>query len=145
VSGYLLDTNIIYELIKPQPEPRVVRWVDSVEESLPHLSVLALGEIEKGIASLARASRRARLEAWLDAELLPRFAGRILPVDEAVARRWGRIAGGLESQSRVRVPVVDGLLAATAMVHGLVLVTRHAAHVTLTGASVFNPREDVPF
>jgi predicted nucleic acid-binding protein len=144
VSGYLLDTNIISELIKPRPEPRVVRWVDSVEESLLHLSVLTLGEIEKGIAGLPRASRRARLEAWLDAELQPRFSGRILPVDEAVARRWGRIAGALESQSRAKVPVVDGLLAATAIEHGLVLITRNARDVAPTGASVFNPWEDSP-
>lgn len=143
MSGFLLDTNVISELIKARPEPKVVRWVDSVDESLLFLSVLTLGEIEKGIAALAQTSRRRRLQAWLEAELRPRFADRILPVDEGVARRWGRLAGEVEARAGGVLPVIDGLLAATALVHELVLVTRNSNDFTPTGAAVLNPWEDL--
>ena len=73
MSGFLLDTNIISELVKPKPEPKVVIWIDSVDENLLHLSVLTLGEIRKGIASLRDASRRVTLEAWLDSDLISAF------------------------------------------------------------------------
>lgn len=141
MNGFLLDTNIISELIKPRPEPRVIRWVDSVDEGLLYLSVLTLGEIEKGIAGLPQASKRQRLQAWLEVELLPRFADRILPIDEAVARQWGRLAGDREARSMVAPPVIDGLLAATALVYDLVLVTRNSKDVAPTSAAVFNPWE----
>ena len=89
MSGFLLDTNIISELVKPKPEPKVVIWIDSVDENLLYLSVLTLGEIRKGIASLRDASRRVTLEAWLDSDLILRFAERILLIHHAVADRWG--------------------------------------------------------
>ncbi len=143
MSGFLLDTNVISELIKARPAPGVVRWVDSVDESSVFLSVLTLGEIEKGIAALAQSSRRRRLEAWLEAELLPRFAERIVPVDDAVARRWGRLAGETEERGRGVLPVIDGLLATTALVHELVLVTRNSKDFAATGVAVLNPWEDV--
>jgi predicted nucleic acid-binding protein len=143
VSGFLLDTNVISELIKARPAPKVVHWVDSVDESLLFLSVLTLGEIEKGIAALAPVSKRRRLEAWLEAELRPRFADRILPVDEGVARSWGRLAGEMEGRGGGLLPVIDGLLAATALVHELVLVTRNSKDFIPTGAPVLNPWEDL--
>jgi predicted nucleic acid-binding protein len=138
MNGFLLDTNVISELIKARPEPKVVAWLDSIDESLVHLSVLTLGEIRKGIAALPRLSRRAALELWLETSLRRRFAGRILPVDEAVADRWGRIAGAASLKGK-SLPVIDGLLAATALHHDLVLATRDSDHVAATGASVFNP------
>jgi predicted nucleic acid-binding protein len=79
---------------------------------------------------------------WVETELRPRFAERVLPVSEAVARRWGQLAGDLEARARIVVPVIDGLLAATALVHDLQLVTRNSKDVARTGASVFNPWED---
>jgi len=142
MNGFLLDTNIISELLKPRPEPKVTRWIDSVDESLLYLSVLTLGEIEKGIARLPHAKKRQRLQMWVEIELRPRFAERVLPVSEAVARRWGQLAGDLEARARIVVPVIDGLLAATALVHDLQLVTRNSKDVARTGASVFNPWED---
>ncbi len=139
MNGYLLDTNVISELIRPRPEIRVTSWVDSVDEDLFFLSVLTLGEIRKGIAALGGSSRRARLELWLEGELRPRFAGRILSVDEPVADRWGSLAGQLAASSQPPIPVIDGLLAATALHHNLVLVTRNAKDVARTNAQVFNP------
>jgi toxin FitB len=138
VSGFLLDTNVISELVKSKPEPKVIRWIDGIDESLLCLSVLSLGEIRKGIASLPNASRRVSLEAWLDHDLALRFAGRILEIDRAVADRWGRMAAkALAAKSPL--PVVDGLLAATAVQHNLTLVTRNTKDVAVTDVAVFNP------
>ena len=138
MSGFLLDTNVISDLIRPRPDPRVVRWVEATDEALLYLSVLTLGEIRKGIAALENASRRARLEAWLRTALRPRFSGRILPVDEAVADRWGWITA-TAARAGAPVPVIDGLLAATALHHNLTLVTRNTDNVTGTGVSLLNP------
>jgi len=140
VSGFLLDTNIISELIKPRPEPRVVMWVEATDENLLYLSVLTLGEIRKGIEALPHAARRAQLEAWLESDLRLRFAGRILTVDEAVAERWGIIAGKAAMRGAA-MPVIDGLLAAMAIHHNLTLVTRNTGDIDQTGALVFNPWE----
>ncbi len=137
MSGFLLDTNIIFELVRPRPEPKVKTWVAATGEDLLYLSVLTLGEIRKGIASLKDASRRVRLEAWLDGDLAVRFAGRILAIDLAVAGRWGRLVAQADLKSRL--PVIDGLLAATALQHNLTLVTRNTKDVAETGVPVFNP------
>ena len=120
VNGFLLDTNVISELVKPTPDSKVTSWIDTEDESLLCLSVLTLAEIRKGIALLPNAFRRVSLERWLDHELVLRFADRILPIDQAVADRWGRIAAqALRAKSAL--PVIDGLLAATAMRHNLTL------------------------
>ena len=138
MSGFLLDTNVISELVKPTPDSRVTRWIDAMHESLLYLSVLTLGEIRKGITLLPDASRRGSLETWLDHELVLRFAERVLAIDQAVADRWGRIAAqALRAKSTL--PVIDGLLAATAMRHNLTLVTRNTKDVAATGVAVFNP------
>ncbi len=140
MTGFLLDTNIISELVNPRPEPRVTAWVETAEEDLLFFSVLTLGEIRKGIALLPRRSRKSELEAWVTTRLRPRFEGRILPADEPVAERWGQIAAAA-GRNRWGLPVIDGLLAATALHHDLTLVTRKSKDVARTGASVFNPWE----
>ncbi len=137
MSGFLLDTNVISELVRPRPEPKVRAWTAATDETLLYLSVLTLGEIRKGIASLADSARRVALEAWLSADLSVRFAGRILSIDEAVADRWGRLSA--RSGSTLPLPVIDGLLAATALHHNLTLVTRNVEDVAPTGVSLFNP------
>ena len=118
MSGFLLDTNVISELVKPRPDPTVTKWIDATDESLVCLSVLTLGEIRKGIASLPDGFRRVSLEAWLDRDLVLRFAGRILVINQAVADRWGRIAAqALAGKSHL--PVIYERLAATAMHHNV--------------------------
>src|ERR1700685_4189158 len=92
MTGFLLDTNCISEIVRPKPEPRVVDWMESAEEALLYLSVLTVGEIRKGVAGLPQGKRRTRLETWLELELRARFAGRIVPVDAAIAERWGVMA-----------------------------------------------------
>jgi len=138
MSGFLLDTNVISELVRKKPHPKVTTWIDATAEDLLYLSVLTLGEIRKGITSLREGSRRVGLEAWLDRDVVLRFAGRILPIDQAVADRWGRIAAQAEA-TKFPLPVIDGLLAATALDRNLTLVTRNTRDVAATGVPVFNP------
>jgi predicted nucleic acid-binding protein len=138
LTGFLLDTNVISELVKPRPDAGVTGWIESVEETLLYLSVLTLGEMRKGIAGLRSGRRRADLEAWLEGSLRARFSGRTLPVNDAVADRWGQIMAVADARG-ARMPVIDGLFAATALHHNLTLVTRNVADVEASGASVFNP------
>ncbi len=141
MSAFLLDTNVISELLKPKPEPKVTTWIDATDEELLFLSVLTLGEIRKGVVLLPRSARRISLEAWLGKDLQLRFSGRILNIDQEVAHRWGQISG-LASARGVNVPVIDGLLAATAIQHNLTLVTRNTSDVAATGVILFNPWTD---
>ena len=137
MSGFLLDTNVISELVRPKAELKVRAWVADTDESLLYLSVLTFDEIRKGIAALQNASRRAALEAWLDGDLSWRFTNRILSIDQAVADRWGRLAA--QAGAKSPLPVIDGLLAATALHYNLTLVTRNTKDVAATGVPVFNP------
>lgn len=138
MSGFLLDTTVVSELVKFKPEPKVAAWMEATEESLLRLSVLTLGEIRKGIDSLSDRSRRTALESWLNHDLLIRFANRILDVDQAVADRWGRLFAKAMAAKQL-LPMVDGLLAATAIHHNLTLVTRNTKDVSLTGVPIINP------
>jgi predicted nucleic acid-binding protein len=137
VSGFLLDTNVISELVRPKAEPKVRAWVASTDESLLYLSVLTFGEIRKGIVALQNASRRVELEAWLDGDLTLRFSNRILAIDQAVADRWGRLAA--QAGAKSPLPVIDGLIAATALHYNLTLVTRNTKDVAATGVPLFDP------
>lgn len=138
MSGLLLDTNIVSELRKQARMNAGLRdWWNENQSSELWLSVLVLGELRRGIELLRRrdeSSARA-LDGWL-AGLVDGFGDRLLPVDERIAETWGRL--GVPDA----VPVIDGLLAATALVHDLTLVTRNVADVERTGASALNPFSD---
>jgi len=138
VSGFLLDTNVISELVKPRPEPKVVSWIEEIDENLLYLSVLTLGEIRKGVGALPQSARQTALEAWIESDLRLRFSKRILPVDEQVADRWGSLAGQAQKDGH-SLAVIDGLLASTAIHHNLTLVTRNTGDVAATGVTAFNP------
>jgi len=138
MSGFLLDTDVLSELIKPKPDGSVLRWIDETDESILCLSVLTLGEIRNGIARLGRGARRGRLESWLQVDLRTRFQGRVLPIDEALADRWGTISATAAARGKP-LPVVDGLIAATALHHNLTLVTRDSSDVDGTGVATVNP------
>lgn len=141
MSGFLLDTNIISELVKPKPATTVTEWIEYTDESLLYLSVLTLGEIRRGIAVLPQSRRRATtLEAWLDKDLRARFEDRILAIDHQVADRWGLLTASARNKGIV-LPVIDGLLAATALEHNLTLVTRDTGQIPSLGLAVFNPWE----
>lgn len=133
--SYLVDTNVLSELRKgPRCDPGVAAWFAEVASPEIYLSALTVGEIRKGIESIRRRDERAAeaLEAWLH-ELVAAYSDRILPIDEAVAERWGRF-----NVPDPR-PVLDSLIAATASVHGLTLVTRNRKHVEPTGVGCLNP------
>lgn len=136
--NYILDTCAISELVRPQPARAVVEWIRGQPEEHLYLSVLTLGELRKGVDRLATGRRRRQLEDWLDRDLRLRFAGRWLPVDEDVAERWGQLAAGAMARG-AGLPVIDGLIAATALTHGLTVVTRNTADIAAAGAPVLNP------
>lgn len=139
MPGFLLDTNVVSELIKPRPDARVVAWVDRTAEELLHLSVITLGEIRKGIDLLAdNDPRRAALQSWLERDLRIRFAGRMLSFDDGVALRWGQVEA-LARKRGMSLPTVDAQLAATALHYGLTFVTRDTEDVGPAGVPVFNP------
>jgi predicted nucleic acid-binding protein len=112
--------------------------MDVVDERTLHLSVLTLGEIRKGIVTLVEGKRRAQLETWLEIDLRKRFEGRILPVDEATANRWGMLAGDMRRKGR-SVPAVDAMIAATALHHSLTVVSRNVDDFKNAEVAVFNP------
>jgi predicted nucleic acid-binding protein len=140
MSGFLLDTNVISEIRIKHPEPRVLEWMEAADEGLLHLSVLTLGEIRKGAALLLQDKRRTQLETWLEVDLQARFAGRIVPIDSAIADRWGLIAAEARRKG-ITLPVIDGLLAATALHHNLTIVSRNVKDFVNTQVPVLNPWE----
>jgi len=138
MSGFLLDTNCISELVSARPEPHVVDWIQATDEGLFYLSVLTLGEIRKGVALLAQGKRRTGLETWLEVELQARFSGRILPIDRVVADRWGVLAAESKRKGKP-LAVIDGLIAATALEYNLTVVSRNADDFINTQVAVLNP------
>ncbi len=137
MNRYLLDTNIVSELIRIKPDPNVLSWFSSVDESSLYLSVLTIGEICKGLNSLANTKKRLALEEWY-IELKLRFSGKIIEVNERVAEEWGIISSAGKRQGK-QLSVIDGLLAATAIIYGLTLVTRNVGDFELDKLSVLNP------
>ena len=142
--GWLLDTNVIAELIRPTGSARVKAWAAAQNEARFHLSILSIGEYDKGIANLPEDdARRAGYAAARDA-LVARFDTRLLPVSNPIIRRWGTISGIVRRDTGHPPPVIDTLLAATAREHDLYLATRNTRDVLHTGAALFNPWEDDP-
>ena len=133
--SYLIDTNVLSELRRKTPDEQVVNWVNSRPATSLYLSVLTLGELRKGIESLADAKRRLKLADWLETELPLFFAGRIISIDDGVADRWGKL---LAHAGRT-LPAIDSLLGATAAHHGLTMVTRNSKDFANLGLEVLNP------
>jgi hypothetical protein len=133
--SYLLDTDVVCEAVRPRPDESVLRWFESVPDAALHMSVLSLGEIRMGAERVRDGTRRERLRLWLENDLPEWFAERLLPVDAAVADRWGRLLA-LEKRP---LPAIDSLLAATALHHGLRLVTRNVRDFCFSGLEVVNP------
>jgi predicted nucleic acid-binding protein len=135
---YILDTCVVSELVRPNPEPKVVQWISQCDEEALFLSVVTIGEIQKGITKLTDKKRSAVIQQWLDSELRERFQGRILSVSEEVALTWGIILGETE-QKGIAVSSIDGIIGATAVTLNLTVVTRNEKDIAPTGARVLNP------
>lgn len=135
---YLLDTCLISELVKKEPNPAVVSWLDEQDEQNLFLSVLTLGELQKGISKLPAGARRDELQAWVEHDLVERFTGRIIDIDLETAQFWGRLQGESEQRGE-SLPVMDSLIAATATVHGLIVVTRNIKDIERCRIRVCNP------
>ncbi|MEP6620013.1 MAG: type II toxin-antitoxin system VapC family toxin [bacterium] len=140
--AFLLDTNVISELVRPRPDEGVVRWTRAQRSLDVSLSVLTLGEIEKGLGIMSRGARHDELVRWLYAELPRQFVGRLLPIDLPVAQRWGQLAAEASASGRP-LPVIDGLLLATASVAGFTFVTRNVSDCARRGVPVYDPWLDV--
>ena len=136
--SWLLDTCALSEYAKKAPAPEVIAWLDEQDEASLHISVISLGEIEKGILKLRRRSpaRSQKLTAWLG-KVEQRFAGRILPLDAAALHVWAQIAARSELAGQP-LPVMDGLIMATAQCHGLTVVTRNVQDFAAY-PQIFNP------
>ena len=137
--SYLLDTNVISETIRRQQNRLVMEWLEQIPAEALFVSVLTLGELRKGVERIEEKKRKEKLRLWLEHELPAWFEGRVIPVNLAVAERWGRLL----AEAGRPVPTVDSLLAATALHYELRLVTRNAGDFVYRGLEVINPWQNV--
>jgi predicted nucleic acid-binding protein len=136
--NYLLDTNVVSELVKNTPNEAVVKWIDGINSEKLYLSVITIGEIRKGVAGIQDPHRQENISRWLEIELPDYFEERILNIDIKVADTWGQ----LQSKNKgYTLPAIDGLIAATAQVNNLVLVTRNKKDFINTPLKIINPWE----
>ena len=141
MSGFLLDTNVLSEFNRRgEPDRRVQQWLEAADPDSLYVSVLTVGEIRFGVELLPPSKRRTQLEQWLDRELPEWFEGRILPVDQSIADRWGLLRAQAQMKGRP-LSVIDALLAATALQHNLTLVSRNVSDFSVVGLAIVNPWE----
>lgn len=133
--SYLLDTNVISELVRSNPNKNVLKWFEAMPNETLHISVLTLGEVRKGIEGIKEVTRREKLRLWLEIELPEWFENRILTINIEVADRWAR----LQSEMKRPIPAIDSLLAATALHYDLRLVSRNECDFQYPFLQVINP------
>ena len=136
--SFLLDTSVISELVRKTPHLPVLKWIGEQDETSLYLSVVTIGEIEKGITRLPPSARRSQLQSWVRRDLVARFGERLLAVDLRAATRWGMLTGESEKRGQP-LPVIDSLIAATASVHGLAVVTRNVEDFKRCSVECVNP------
>ena len=136
--GWLIDTNIVSEWVKPRPDAGIVSWLDEADEDRIFMSVLTFAEIRFGVELLPQGRRRYRLDRWLREELPERFDGRIVPVDEQVADACGRLLARARQAGR-GLGAMDALIAATCLACDLVLATRNLGDFDELGVEMFAP------
>ncbi len=133
--SYLIDTCALSELVAAKPDENVISWFESVPQEGLYMSVLSLGEIRKGVEKLSHGRRHSQILSWLEHDLPRWFEDRMLPIDNQVADEWGR----LQSKVERTLPAIDSLIAATALFHRLVIVTRNVKDFDLPDVDVLNP------
>lgn len=136
--SYLLDTCVISELVKSEPNDSVVKWIRTVPDSGFYLSVITMGELYKGVEKLGQSRRQATLTDWIENNFLKRFENRILHIDLLVMQTWAKIQASAEAAGRI-MPAIDSLIAATAMAHDLIVVTRNIKDMQASGVKLFDP------
>ena len=136
--SFLLDTSVVSEWMKPQPNPGVIRWLAEVDEDRVYLSVMTLAELRNGTERLAPGARKSRLDTWLRDELPLRFESRVLSIEIKVADAWGHVMSRCYAAGKP-IGVMDAFFAATAEVHALTLVTRNVSDFAASGISLSNP------
>ncbi len=139
-NGFLLDTNVPSELTRPAPNPKVKAWVESQNSDSFHLSAITVGELRKGVSLLSPGKRRDSLDHWLEINLLPLFATRILSVTQPIADRWGVLSAARQLKGQP-LSLADGLIAATALEYDLILVTRNEKDFAHLGLTILDPWE----
>jgi toxin FitB len=135
---YLLDTNVLSESSKPSPNRAVTRWAEEQPREILAVSAISLGEVRYGVDLLEHGAQRAKLERWLKVSVLEYFRGRVLSVTKQVALKWAHLAAAEKKRGRT-LPMADGLLLATAAIHGLTIVTRNESDFEDRGVPVHNP------
>jgi len=136
--SFLLDTNVVSEWTKPRPNSGLMQWLSQADESHVFLSVVTIAELRYGIERLPQGKRRRELDEWLQGELPRRFEQRIILIDGPVCDEWGRVTARQESRGR-SMHAMDAMIAATALVHGLTLVTCNAQDFHTALKSIVNP------
>jgi len=136
--NYLLDTCVVSELIKKSPSENVISWLENQDETNLYLSVLTFGEIQKGIEKAPDKKRKNKLIIWLEEDLKQRFKGRIIPIDQNVAMKWGEIQGITEKLGKT-MPSIDGLIAVSGLVHHCTVVTRNTSDMENSTVELFDP------
>jgi toxin FitB len=137
---YLVDTNVISELIARHPNPKVVAWLDHLDPNTVYLSVITIGEIRKGIEKLQASKRKEAIKEWLETDLLIRFQGRIVEISVETMLMWGELVARLEREGKP-MGAIDSLMAASALQGQYVLSTRNEDDFQNTGVTVVNPWE----
>lgn len=141
--SYLLDTNILSEALRPAPEPAVLEWLANADESATFVSVITLGELRFGIENLPPSKRRQALEQWFAIDFSRRFGKRLIDVDAQIAAVWAIVTAEARRQGQ-GLGVPDALLAATARVHDLTLVTRDVRDFSGLGIRLLDPWQSRP-
>jgi predicted nucleic acid-binding protein len=136
--NFLLDTNVLCEPARLKPDPGVLGWLAEADEDRLHISAVTLAEVQRGVSRLPSGTRRDRIQRWLEGDVLERFGDRILPLDNAVAIKWGQIMAREESAGRT-MNSIDGFIAATAVVGAFTLVTRNVSDFRNSVPKIENP------
>ena len=138
--NYLLDTCVLSEFTRRKPEEKVIQWMDQIDEEKLFLSAITIGEIQHGLQRLPDSPRKTDMLVWMNNGLIERFDKRILPLDTATLFLWGALAARMEKSGQP-MPVMDSLIAATALQNHLIIVTRNVADFQPCGVHVINPWE----